>query len=120
MQGLRDLLPVGCSYTPADLYRRTEDTFVFDADSYLWPEGRWDVAVMAGLVEHCIDQEYVIGRACRLADRILCTYSHDGRFRQSANLTEGQIARMFRRRGFHVVRLPLGYRNWWLYQCTTS
>jgi hypothetical protein len=119
-QGLRDLLPPGCTYTPADLHRRTEDTILFDADSDEWPDGRWDVAVMAGLLEHCADQEHVVGKVCGLADLVLCTYSHDGRFRLSENLSESQLVGMFERRGFSVSKFPLGYRRWWLYRCITS
>ena len=119
-QGLRYLLPYGSTYTAADLFSRSPDTIVFDADSDDWPEGRWDVAVMAGLLEHCVRQEHVIDRACRLAPTVICTYSHDDRLRQSKNLTDGQLIRMFRRRGFEVEKFPLGYGRWWLYRCTTS
>lgn len=70
-QGLRAYLDPSCRYTPADLP-------AFDMNLGLWPKGRWDVAVMAGVLEYAEDPPDVFHRLRELADTVILTYAHAG------------------------------------------
>lgn len=70
-QALRDHLPPSCKYTPADLPD-------FDMNAGRWPEGQWDVAVMAGVLEYANDPSDALRRLRALAPTAIVTYAHTG------------------------------------------
>jgi hypothetical protein len=70
-QGLRDYLPPSCHYTPADLPD-------FDMNAGLWPEGRWDIAVMAGVLEYADDPSDALRKVRDLAPMAVLTDAHLG------------------------------------------
>ncbi len=70
-EGLRNFLPPGCEYTPVDLPD-------FDMNAGLWPEGRWDVAVMLGVIERAHDPGDVLRHVRAIAPRAIITYAHIG------------------------------------------
>lgn len=71
-RALRDHLPEGCEYTPADLPE-------FDMNAGLWPEGAFDVAVMAGVLEYADRPDEALLRLRELAPLAIVTYAHDWR-----------------------------------------
>lgn len=74
-QGLREFLP-GRSYTPADIFPRTKDTLPFDMNAGTWPAGRWDVAVMSGVLEYADDPRDALAHLRRLSTWALVSYVH--------------------------------------------
>lgn len=70
-EGLRAHLPPSCHYTPADLPD-------FDMNAGRWPGGRWDVAVMAGVLEYANDPSDALRRLRGLAPMAVLTYAHTG------------------------------------------
>jgi hypothetical protein len=77
-QSLRGMLPPLCRYTPADREQRTPDTLLFDMDTGVYPDGRWDVAVMAGVLEYAPNAWDVVTHLADLAPLLLLSYDHGG------------------------------------------
>lgn len=94
-QGLRAHLPAGCTYTGVDLPE-------FDMDRGRWPEGRWDIAVMAGVLEYAKYPAAVLRHLHDLAPRAIVTYAHDPRKREIvwSNLTREDIVTLAAKAGF--------------------
>lgn len=99
-QGLRALLPRGCTYHPFDLPE-------FDMNEDLWPTGRYDVAVMAGVLEYADRPGVVFRRLRHLATMSLVTYAHskDRRDNDWNSLTEAKFALLARRVGLRPARV---------------
>ncbi len=73
--GLREHLPKGAVYTPADIVSRTPDTIHIDINRRIWPDDRrWDFAVAAGVLEYVHDMENFVDCARCLADSLVFTY----------------------------------------------
>lgn len=70
-EGLKRFLPRDCEYTPVDLP-------TFDMNAGLWPHGRWDVAVMLGVIERANDPGDAMRHIHMIAPRALITYAHIG------------------------------------------
>jgi hypothetical protein len=75
-QGLKPVLQRRCTYTPADLHRRTPDTLAFDMNAGVWPKGHWNVAVMAGVLEYADDPRAVLGKVRQHATWAVLSYRH--------------------------------------------
>lgn len=75
-QGLRRHLDPSCRYTPADLYPRTPETLILDLNGGPWPRGRWDVAVLSGVLEYANDPAQVLRRLHALTPVAIVTYAH--------------------------------------------
>lgn len=73
--GLARMLPRGCSYSGVDLPE-------FDMNRGRWPDGRWDVAVMSGVLEYARFPAAVFRHLRELAPLAIVTYSHGGRRRE--------------------------------------
>ncbi len=104
-QGLRAYLPPSCAYTPADLPD-------FDMNRDRWPAGKWDVAVMAGVLEYADDPSAVFRRLRHVADDVILTYAHlgdDPLYRNRIDLLE--FAPMARRAGWWQVTLTGAWRT---------
>jgi hypothetical protein len=70
-----------CAYTPADVTRRTPDTLDFDMEADIYPfdpDGEWDVAVMAGVLEYATDPSNVLDAITFLTPVLLLSYAHGG------------------------------------------
>ncbi len=93
--GLRTHLPEGCTYTGVDLPE-------FDMNRGRWPEGRWDVAVMAGVLEYARHPAAVLRHLHELAPLAIVTYVHDPKMRDPSwnFLTQEQLAELADRAGF--------------------
>jgi len=70
--GLRERLHPSCTYQGADLPD-------FDMNRGRWPDGSYDVAVMAGVLEYARYPGAVFRHLARLAPLSIVTYSHGGR-----------------------------------------
>lgn len=79
-QSLRRMLPRDCRYTPADRTATLPDTlrFVMGDTGAIVPEGRWDVVVLAGVLEYAPDPAGVLRAIAPLAPRLLLSYAHGG------------------------------------------
>lgn len=72
--GLGRYLDPSCTYYPVDLP-------AFDMNRGLWPEGRFDVVTMTGVLEYAADPADVFRRLRKLAPVAIITYSHGGKRR---------------------------------------
>ena len=104
-QGLRQL--VSGPYTPADLFLRTRDTRPFSMEADVYPEGRWDVVVMSGVLEYATKPEKVMREVRSLAPLVILTYQVVGRVTNERlrvgfrnHLSEAQLRRLCQRAGF--------------------
>lgn len=103
-EGLRELLPPDCTYTPADQRRRSPDTLLVGLDDGPWPQGRWDIAVVVGVLEYARHPEAVLRRLRYRASQALVTYAHAGR-RDPAwrnSLSEAGLRKAARRTGWRA------------------
>lgn len=74
-QGLRDCLPPGCAYQPMDCVAGPGVLHVdFDAGAIPDLGSRYDVAVLAGVLEHLADPLFALDCARRWAASMLFTY----------------------------------------------
>ncbi|NBD12950.1 class I SAM-dependent methyltransferase [Corallococcus silvisoli] len=71
---VRWFLAPPCRYTPSDFVKRSEDCLVADLDSGQFPEGRWDVVMMLGVLEYMHDPEAVLTRIAAAAPRLILSY----------------------------------------------
>jgi hypothetical protein len=67
---LRQYLPPGCQYHPADLVSRGPDAQVVDLNKGEFPVGSFDWIVMLGVIEYVFDVPAVL-HACRKAAKFL-------------------------------------------------
>ena len=93
--GLANHLPEGCTYTGADLPD-------FDMNHNRWPEGRWDVAVMAGVLEYARYPAAVFRHLHELAPMAIVTYAHHPKRRDLMwnNLSKEDIVALAKKAGF--------------------
>lgn len=93
--GLQAHLPAGCDYTGVDLPD-------FDMDRGLWPEGHWDVAVMAGVLEYARYPAAVLRHIHEIADVAIISYAHHPMKRDGMwnNLKRDDIVAMAAKAGF--------------------
>ncbi len=113
-QGLRDML-VDCEYTPADIVQRTPDTVAFDMNGDVWPKGRWDVAVMSGVLEYADNPRDVLAHVRFMARTVLFTYRHR---RTGGDLEAGLFANHLSRGVLALHAHRAGWRkmlvvSWW-------
>lgn len=85
---LGQYLDPSCAYFPVDLP-------AFDMNLGAWPEGRFDVVTMTGVLEYAHDPAEVFHRLRTLAPLAIVTYTHGGRIRDRDwnDLTEHVFAR---------------------------
>lgn len=93
-QTLRRMLPPRCIYTAADRVARTPQTLPFDMDAGVYPKGRWDVVVMAGVLEYAPHPVATLKAVAHLAPRLLLSYAHGGSLRyRTANGWRNHLSR---------------------------
>lgn len=73
---LRDYLPTGCRYTPADLTQWTEEVHSIDLDAGQFPPGTYDCAVILGVLEYLQQPQDVLQWAQSTCDRLVVSYCH--------------------------------------------
>lgn len=74
-QGLRELLR-DCEYTPADIVPRSADSLYFDMNNNVWPRGKWDVAVLSGVLEYAANPRDVLAHVRFMARECFVSYRH--------------------------------------------
>ena len=106
---LRNFLPTGCRYIPADLYPWTDEVVVCDLDRGEWPDGRFDCVTMLGLLT------YLTEPALALRKANACTPLLVASFKDTA---EARFPRMLHESGWEFfIKTPLkiGPPNYYLY-----
>ena len=73
---LETLLPEGCTYTPADQVKWTEDVFKVDLDQQEFPPGSFDCIVILGVLEYLQTPGFPIARAAESCTKLITTYCH--------------------------------------------
>ena len=94
--GLAGHLPEGCVYTGVDLPD-------FDMNKgATWPQGRWDVAVMAGVLEYARYPAAVMRHLHELAPMAIVTYAHHPKRRDLmwSNLSKEDIVALAKKAGY--------------------
>ncbi len=76
-QNLRHLLPEGCRYTPSDIIRRSDDCLLIDLNATELPEldRRYDICVLAGVLEYVADLDRALAWVFRQADAAVFSYA---------------------------------------------
>ena len=73
---LRDKLPAGCTYTPADMTRWSEEVHQVDLDRHEFPPGTYDVITLLGVLEYLQDPAWAVQRAAQSSTHLVTTYCH--------------------------------------------
>lgn len=71
---LRDALPEGCTYIPADIVKRAPDCHVIELNKGQWPTATADVVTALGLLEYLYDLPSFFEGCARLAPRLIFSY----------------------------------------------
>jgi len=71
---LRDAIPKGCRYIPADLVKRSDDCRQIELNEGLWPQETADVVVALGVLEYVYDIKGFFYGCARIAPRLIFSY----------------------------------------------
>lgn len=71
---LRDFLPEGCTYMPADIVSRTPDCIVVDLNTGPYPAIGSDAVTMLGVLEYIRDPDSVLRQARKYHDQLIFSY----------------------------------------------
>lgn len=71
---IRNLLPAGCTYIPADIVKRCEDCRLIDLNEGIWPDETADVVTALGVLEYLYDLRAFFQGCARMAPRLLFSY----------------------------------------------
>jgi hypothetical protein len=75
-KALRRYLPVGCTYSPADLYQWTPEVHQADIDTNIFPEGTFGCVVLLGVIEYLQKPELAFRFAKGCASAMVISYCH--------------------------------------------
>ena len=119
-QVLRDRLPEGCTYLPADLVKRNAETLIYDLNRRPFsPLPECDVVVLSGVLEYLNDLDQVAAHLATLCSRVVTSYAaidipQNARRvdRRAAgwfnDFTGDEVRAIFERNGFETT----ASRNW--------
>lgn len=123
---LRDHLPHGCSYTAADLKRWTDEVIEIDIDQGRMPHGRYDYAVMLGVIEHVHSPEQALAWARANCTGLVTSYLHavTPRPDHKNGFSERELADLLHRTGWRIEKSAIYKHNWKakhvVYACSPS
>lgn len=72
---LRQFLPEGCTYIPADIVKRSEDTHLIELNQGIWPAVTADVVVALGVLEYVYDVQAFMAGVRRCGPELVFTYN---------------------------------------------
>jgi hypothetical protein len=81
MQRLREHLPMGCTYVPADVTKWTDEVHQLDLDADQFPPGTYDFAVMLGVLEYLTDPGLALKNARATCGHLITSYCHPRHWR---------------------------------------
>lgn len=108
---LRDHLPPGCSYYPADMKKWTDEVYEIDLDAGLFPPGSYDCAALLGVIEYLRRPENALVWARQNCHRLVTRYVHPSPLatpeQRSKNgwvnhFSEDQFAFLLEASGWHI------------------
>jgi hypothetical protein len=73
---LRNYLPSGCAYTPADLVPWTPEVQWTDADEGIFPPGEFDYVIVLGVIEYLSAPDRVFQFARERSNSMVVSYCH--------------------------------------------
>lgn len=76
---LRQYLPPGCTYLPADLNKWSADVHQVDLSKGEFPSGNYDYAVMLGVIEYLDEPGLALVRARAACRDLIVSYCHPRR-----------------------------------------
>lgn len=107
---LKNYLPKGCKYQPADLVERCKGCLVIDLNHIPYPElGKYDVAFFSGVLEYVYNVPGVIENVSKYVNQIIVSYC--GKDYQTATacqnndwklISEREFIRAFTKVGFEL------------------
>ena len=109
---LKELLPAGCRYQPADMTQWTAEVLPVDLDKREFPPGNYDCITLLGVLEYLADPLFALESAAGSSRRLVTTYCHPQpgadieRRRRDGwinDLTEDDIRRLLTAAGWFIV-----------------
>ena len=73
---LKSFLPEGCTYTPADQVKWTDEVVKIDLDQRNFPPGNFDCIVILGVLEYLQAPAFPITRSAEACAKLITTYCH--------------------------------------------
>jgi hypothetical protein len=73
---LRNYLPTGCIYLPADLFKWNHEVQHVDVDAGIFPYGEFDCVVLLGVIEYLHKPELVFSFAKEHASSMIISYCY--------------------------------------------
>jgi hypothetical protein len=130
---LKSALPDGCTYTPADQVRWTDEVVKIDLDQQEFPPGNFDCVVILGVLEYLQAPAFPITRAADTSRKLITSYCHPlpetdiARRRQNGwvnDLSEAELTQLFTAAGWTLnhsedVQVSTKFRQR-LYVCTPA
>jgi hypothetical protein len=74
LETLAQHLPEGCTYTPADIVKRSDKTILVNLNRGEFPDGEFDVVVTAGVLEHVHDVRALLACAYERVPLLVASY----------------------------------------------
>lgn len=71
---LRDALPEGCVYIPADIVKRSENCRVIELNQGNWPDEKVDVVAALGVLEYLYDMPAFFLGSSKIGPRLIFSY----------------------------------------------
>lgn len=111
-------LPAGCTYVPSDLAARSEDTIVADLSRNEFPDGRYDLGLLLGVLEFTPNAEFIFERFAMAVDRLVFSYcfatmggKKNASFRHNSkfltDFSTAQLQDMVVGAGFRIVHMQV-------------
>jgi hypothetical protein len=119
---LRQFLPAGCTYIPADIVPREEGCLVADLNKGEFPDVSVDCVSLLGVLEYVHAPDRLLARCAQSADRLVlsyCVYQHGSTDRRRGlgwvnDMRLGELERVLTEAGWRVEktqRLKLRWTN---------
>ena len=108
---LRDNLPAGCSYTPSDIYKRSDEVIVCDLNKPILIDfSKYDTAVFSGVLEYVYDIDKVFNQLKPFVKYVVLSYSckditDTNRLERGwlSDYTRAELERIFKKYDYEII-----------------